>query len=403
MAAIAAAVAAKMVLDEIKSKVKETFDGIKTIISGTVQALTDTFQSLKTQMFDSVSLYRPFAVIQFNRALMDLHAVFGQMMLPTVRDLTSIVRNLADAFFSMPQGIKDAISAFVKIGLVLGGFASIIGPLGAVGAALAALIAPFAFMAIALPVIGIPLAAIAAAFAAMTVCAVGALAALVQFTRMLINTAGGQRLLANLNKAWDQLMAGFKAAIAFIQNAIAPAWDALNDALSSFGDSLSELLEALKPLAAGIIVVGAVALTIAFNLIAQGLTWITKQLSTFARFLGRTFGMLFGGMPKLPEGEERKSSFGLGWSSGAVLDPNTMYNKITEELLKASRGPDAQTQSAGHLADISQATKQIQAAMTNALIYLQAIAQVGGKAIGGAFDLAGVAANPIGSAIQMIP
>jgi hypothetical protein len=422
MAAIAGALDVKNTLDQIQSKVRESLDGIKQIVSGTVQSLTETFHSLKTQMFDSVSLYRPFAIVQFNRALMDLHATFGQMMLPTVRDLTSIVRNLADMFFSLPRGIKDALSAFSKIALVLGPLISVGVVIGGIVAALVAALAAAAagtvaivatvagavvltgislgtFAAIAAGAVLITVA-LAAALAAVAIGVVAALAGLIQFTRMLINTAGGQRLLANLNKAWDQLMAGFKAAIGFIQSSIGPAWDALNAALSEFGDSLSELLEALKPLAAGIIVVGAAALTIAFNLIAQGLTWITKQLSTFARFLSRTFTGLFGGMPTLPKGEERKSSFGLGWSGGAVLDPNTMYNKITEELLKASRGPDAQTQSKTALEKIEKHTDTIQRALGEALIWMKAGAETAGKAIGTAADFA---ADPLGTMLSMIP
>lgn len=334
--------------EEAKRTVTKAIDAIKSAIT----SLADQFKNLKSIILDTVSAFQPFTVVMFNRAILDLKATMGQIFLPILKQMTIAVRAVADTIYNIPQVFKDMARAVASVVLAISGF---LAGSTAIAGVIAAVVVGIASLSAALVVLGALAVTVGAVLAAIllpwiplltiissVVVALGGLVVVfVQLIRMMLRTEGGMKLLNTVMRGFDQIVNTVAGAINLIKSGIGFIIDYLYDALSSLGDALSELFDALKPLIAGglVIVIGAIAT--ALTLFVAVLTGVVKVLTAVSRLIMmlpmmralRAFSEL------MPESKEKKSAYGLGWSHAEVgTDANALYNKITEELLRNTRG-----------------------------------------------------------------
>ena len=65
-------------------------------------------------------LFNPWALQQFQRATADLGATIGRDLLPYLQTATRFVRDIADAYASLPEPIRSGIAAVIAIGTAAG-------------------------------------------------------------------------------------------------------------------------------------------------------------------------------------------------------------------------------------------------------------------------------------------
>lgn len=330
-----------------ESLIKKAIHGI----IGAITELADQFDRLKSVILDTVKAFAPFTIIMFNRAMLDLKATIGQIFLPIVKQAILVVRQLADIIYNLPPGVKTAIRAITEIILAISGITAIVvgvvGGIASVVTAIAGFIAGLVVIKFIIGALLVPLAFLAMALAPLVVIATAVGAALVAvvvgfvaLVRAMLQTEGGSRLLKNIVRGFYQIVNAVQTGFGIIMKVIGPVLDQLYSALSQLGDALSELFNALKPLiAAGLIVIiGALAtvLTILAKAATAAVTVITFAINLLNKIPAIRIARAIGEM--MPEGEEKKSAYGLGWAQARVsTDPNALYNQITEELLRNTR------------------------------------------------------------------
>lgn len=332
---------------ESENIIKKSIEGIKSAITD----LADHFDKLKNVILDTTKAFAPYTVLLFNRALLDLKATFGQIFLPIVKQGIVIVRALADAIYNLPTGFKTAIRAVAEIVLSISGITAVsVGVVGAIaavvlgiGGLVAGLLVLGGVIIAFLPLlvsIGVLLAPFVAIVGVISTVLVAVTAGLAILARMFFQTEGGARLLANLMRGFDQIVNTVSAAFKGIMSVLGPVFDALSNALSELGDALSELFDALKPILAAGLIAAIGALATILTVLAKVVTAVVNVITFMVRMLRNTLpGQILGLLGDLmPETQNKKSSFGLGWSTASVeTDPNALYNKITEELLRNTR------------------------------------------------------------------
>lgn len=340
---------------EAKSIIGKAIEGITEAVS----AVADKFGQLKSVILDTVKAFQPFAVIMFNRAILDLKATFGEIFLPILREATVMVRALADAVYNLPSGLKTFIRAITEIVLaisgvtavtagVIGAIAAVVTGLAALGFGIIVLVDLLALLAIPLTAAAIALAPLIVIFGAFTAGVIAITVAIVQLVRMMLRTEGGARLMKALGDmfqfVFDILGVGFSV--------IGEILDLLSPVLSDLADILVEVLTALKPIIAlgivpllAMISVALISVTTGLRIFLNVLNLILKavMMTPTGRAL-KAVGSLMG------SDADKKSSYGLGWATARVdTDPNAIYNRITEELLRntrtsgAAKDPNKQT------------------------------------------------------------
>lgn len=338
--------AVKSALSETQSIIHRAIEGIKGAFTG----LADQFTRVKNVILETTKAFAPYTVILFNRAILDLQATFGQIFLPIVKQAITFVRALADAIYNLPTGVKTFIRAVTEIILAISGttaiFVGVVGAIAAVVTAVGGLAAGLYVLGIVAVLLAVPLTLLAVALFPLIVLfgslAVGigvAVIGLVQLIRMMLQTEGGVRLLKNIMRGFDQIVTTVQAGWSMIMSIIGPVIDGLYTALSELGDALSELFDALKPLiAAGLLAIIS-TLAVVLTILAKAVSFAVQVITFALNLLSKSppFRALKAISDLMPEGE-KKSSFGLGWSTARVdTDANAIYNRLTEELLRNTR------------------------------------------------------------------
>jgi hypothetical protein len=294
---IGGAAAITLIVNELRSAVGSIFS-----------ALTSAFGKLKSTILDTVAAFRPFQVKLFERAVLDLKAVFGMIFLPVLQTVTRYIRLLATYFHSLPPAFRTVLQVGAKIILAVGAIATAVGALAGL-ATFIYILTPYAL-------------ALAAAIGGL----------FVAFAR----TTGGANFLKQAWVAVEQSVAGLYAELKSVWAFLAPMREQLSAALSDVGDSLTELLNALKPLAALAIEAWGVQLKIVGAVVLHVLTMMARGFALFASGLAKIAnGLGLGLGARLPDvSREQKSAFGLGAHGGTITsDVAGMKTKLEEAIL----------------------------------------------------------------------
>lgn len=287
-----------------------------TSLIGSISDIKAMFQSLRGTIMETVGAYRPFAVTQFNRAVKDLQAVFGQMFLPIMRDATATVRQFANYVYSLPESFRGAITSLVRLGVLSGAIVAIGGALSTLSAVLA-------------PIQGI-------------------VAWLKYLTDSFRSTVGGATALF---QAWQTMERGIAGLLGVLQ----AAWDAtadfravLREAFDELGSALGDLFQELRPVLA--VILGAIGIFVKgeLNRVISTITLLVRAITSIATAIGRVLrplaDFLRGLGIDLPEVfRKKRDAFGLGTGGATVSDPMSVYNRLTEELMRNSRDDKPQT------------------------------------------------------------
>lgn len=89
--------------------------GTLTNTTGATDQLRGRTEQYKNTILQLVATFQPFQVELFSRAVRDLMAVFGQLLVPVVQLATKYVRELADYFYSLPISLKGVTAAFGQV------------------------------------------------------------------------------------------------------------------------------------------------------------------------------------------------------------------------------------------------------------------------------------------------
>ena len=298
------------IMEEIKGKLTQFASAVQDS-SHKLTSLTGELNIFKISMLDATEAFRPFAITQLTRAVLDLKAVFGQIFLPVIQQVTDAARVMADYFYNLPDSFKEAIGGIARSGIFAGLASSI---------ALAA----YAFALLAIPVRLIS-------------------GAIEYLYRAFTNTVGGARALGAYIDNWERSLAGLIQAIQYAWDATKDLRSELADAFSELGYEMSEFWDAVRPIIAAGLSVFAMALAEGLKLLTKviiGLTYLatelTKAMTALISPFSRMLSLLGISLPTVQHG--KASSYGLGWSTARVdTDPNSIYNRITEELLRNTR------------------------------------------------------------------
>ena len=293
----------------VGGKIKDLGNKIVGLIAP-IGAISKLFGTLRSTITEAVSAYRPFAVVQFTRAVKDLQAVFGSIMLPAFREATAMIRSLGQHLYGLPAPLKDAIREIVKLGLITGAITALAG----LATAVAVLVAPIQL--------------------------------LVAWYRYLYNafsaTAGGAKALSAVLDLGKRYLMSYVGMLQAAWNATAGIRAKLSAALSELGSALSDLFDAVRPLLAGglggigLILKGAITILVkGLMLVVNGITAVTKVITKLIGPLGELLKSIGVDLPAAKFG--KRDNFGLGWGGGGVSDPMSVYNKLTEEILRNSR------------------------------------------------------------------
>lgn len=295
--------------------IKEAIGALTGMI-GSLKDMGQMFQTLKGQILDTVGAFRPFAITQFNRAMLDLKAVFGSIFLPILNEATSLVRSFANYMLSLPKTFKDIIASVVKMNLIGGVIATIVGLLGS----LTVLLAP-----------------------------INAIIAAVKYLYDTFkSTAGGAMAIGKIVAFVEDGFHSFVGSLKAVWASTAGIRAELADALDGLGTALSDAFTEMKPILAALFGANMVMLKVVWTGVIwavktvvgwttklwQGLTNLIRPLSSLVKLMGIS-------MPTI-QGRKDKDAFGMGWSGASVSDPMSVYNKLTEELMRNSRPADPQ-------------------------------------------------------------
>lgn len=295
-------------------------------LQSTANTATNSLDALTSAISASVGrfvqLYNPAAVIRFELALKDLHAVVGRALLPVMEKFTVVLRTIGDAVAGLsPAGNKMiAVLAAVGVGLA---------------AATAATGVFFATMSGAI----VGLTVLAGALGTATAIATAGISLIFGAVAGLITAfATGAAAFGFVGSEFSALKATFQqlaqiATAAF--EAISRRFDALMEALRPLRDALGELALAQfeEFTTAVIVMMDALALSVELlrpqimlaTMLIQNMTTTIRALTTAVRYF---LGIETGGKPGSSEGmairnvrfgspddlwrEAMKASFSLG-------------------------------------------------------------------------------------------
>lgn len=308
-------------------------------VTGAAGALKDAlgtleskFSGLKATILDTVGAFRPFAVVQFNRAVLDLKATFGQIFLPILKEATAVVRTFANYIYSLPSSFKSAIAAVVKMVLLAGAIATVVGVVGTLVTGLGFVVAAGAAVA----------------------------AALKYLRDTFMGTTGGASAAAAILSAVEDVFGALVGTLRAAWAATAEWRGQLRVAFDELGSALKELFTELRPVFAAVLGVLGTALVTAIKIqvsIWMGLARVITTVTRAVTSLIRPFTNLLSAMGiSLPShARAGKDAFGLGFGGATVSDPLSVYNKLTEEIARNSRPASPEETTAGateHMAGI---------------------------------------------------
>jgi len=274
------------------------------------EKLTSTFDKLAPVVLETVGLFHPLTLLQFNRALIDLKATFGVIFKPVLQEVTNLIRRFADYMYSLPASFKSVIASLARTTAILGTVAALgtlFVTLGSAMLIVKAIFGPFVYLFETFK---------------RTLGGASALQSALSFVEGFF-----QGIIDAVQSAW--------ASISSVRELLSADFDAL-------GSSLRELFDALRPLAALQLDYWAKLLSVQMaiwggmiRVVTQLLTYSVRQLERLVAPLTNILRALGFEMPDVSRKE--KSAMGLGWSGASVTDPASLYNKLTEEIARASR------------------------------------------------------------------
>lgn len=332
---------------EAKRAVTKAIDTIQSA----VESLASKFNKLKSIILETVDAFQPFMIVMFNRAILDLKATLGQIFIPIVRQAIDVIRFLADTIYNLPVGFKNAIRAIANIVLSISGIASVglvvasvIGTfVGALVSLATAIVVAGAALSLLWPIVAagaLIIAPFVVILAGMATVIAGVSVLAVQLVRMMARTTGGMVLLTNIMTTLDQVITFIQGSFSNMSDSMSGVLGALYQSLSQLGLALSDLLNALKPIIALHIIGFINMVTTGLTYLAIVLTVVSRAVTNFTRILmSLPFMRRMAGLgAAMPTGGPQASSYGLGWAKAQVgTDPNAIYNRITEELLRNTR------------------------------------------------------------------
>jgi hypothetical protein len=316
---------------------------LKSMISSIFGALTSAFHKLSSTILDTVAAFRPFQIKIFERAVLDLKAVFGMIFLPVLQTVTRYVRLLANYFLSLPPAFRTVLQVGAKVLLVVGAVAIVLGVVAGLIPVLIAITTPVMVF-------------------------VGALSALfVMFAR----TTGGANFLKEAWITLEQVIASIFEKVKSGWAELAPLRAELSAAFSDLGDSMTELLNSINPLIEAFIKANAILLTAIIKSVVIPITLVVKALAFVVGGWANIFNALRklgviggGGLPDVSR--EQKSAFGLGAQGGTITsDVAGMKTKLEEAILantgrEEEKTPEQETATnTGDMADTLKEIKEI--------------------------------------------
>lgn len=324
-------------------------------------SLEAKFTSLKTIILDTVGAFRPFAVVQFTRAVLDLKATFGQIFLPILQEATALVRQFANYIFSLPSSFKAAIALIVKMTVLAGAISAVVGVIGTLVTGLGFVVA-----------IGAAVAGALKYLRDQFMGTVGGASAAAAIFAAVEDTIGG--LIGTLRAAW----------------AATAEWRAqLSVAFDELGKALKELFTELRPIIAAALGIMGTALVAALKVqiaIWQGLTRIITHVTRAVTSLIRPLSNLLSAMGiSLPsQSRATKDAFGLGFGGATVSDPLSVYNKLTEEIARNSRPASPEETTAGATEHMASVMDRLEPSITRFLELAIKFLEGLGAGVGGA-------------------
>jgi hypothetical protein len=282
------------------------------VLQEVVDTFKNAFSQMKSIITETVGAFRPYEVEKFEARLKDLSAVFGSMLLPVMQEMTQVVKQVADYFYSLPNSFKETITAVAKIVIELGALATVAASVGAVFGAVGAVLVN---LNMAVPV----------------------LVALTAMGYQFVKTAGGAKFLTDALTFGEQMLQKWYDEISKINT----VGSELAESLSDMGKSMSGLLDALKPIMASFVEwfvkeMGDLLKELAdqATVAVNALTELWKWLKKLADDLGVDMGNA--ALPNV--NREKKDSFGLGAHGGRVTDPLSAFKSIQEQVFKNMGG-----------------------------------------------------------------
>lgn len=250
-----------------------------------MNAIVDSIKEVVSVMKDFVGSFRPYEIQRFQRAIVDLKAVIGEIVLPVFQKMVYVVREVGTYLYSLPASFKEVIRWM----------ADWIVKLGFLGKILA----------------------------------------------YLNSLEGGNKFFKTLLRLFEETFQAILNAGAAIKSYLGPTWQEFANAISELGKSISEALVLIKPFVAAIITnlaralaVAAVSFVSAITQTVNVLNWAVRNIDALLKFAVPAIGLLKQSLPDLERPET--SNFGKGaFGDTGLTTTMELYRTIQARLLQS--------------------------------------------------------------------
>lgn len=305
-----------------------------------------------------VKLAQPGALMQFERAMDDMYATIGHILVPVLQVATQFLRSMGSALFGLTGDGQKAVQMLAA------------GATGMLAFAAAATAVATVMSGGLLPV----LSAVAGGLASMLVVSgdfKGVFDSLGQVVGGVINAIGSAvSALMPIAQPFLDLLGDVGNLLAWTITEYANAFQSMAPELAALSAAFSEVKNAVMNIVKAVQGAQTAIFITAIKLVAEGLALAAPYVAAFAKIIGnfvadviRWTAELFGiNMPGMVAAKgDLKDNTGAAARSVSTGDPNDALRKAREAAFQLGTGPNAAEKTADNTAGIKNAMTQTQA------------------------------------------